>query len=84
MKKISLDGKERPKAIFGGPVCGFTKVERYFDADAMKIIEGWLADETMTGASIARFLNDKAPDLDIRRDSIQRHRKGECACPRLL
>jgi len=80
MEKLSLDNNDRPVPLCKGPICQFTRVANYFDDEALKVIDTWLQDESLSGAAIARHLNAKAPELDLKRGIVQRHRRGECAC----
>jgi len=47
------------------------------DADDLRTA---IADDAITAAAIARALNQRG--IEIGQESIQRHRRGACACPR--
>lgn len=45
-------------------------------------VEEALEDATIPATVINRVLRDAGYDLDPKGESVQRHRRGDCACPR--
>lgn len=45
-------------------------------------VEAALADATIPSTVINRVLRDEGYELDPRAESVQRHRRGDCACAR--
>lgn len=50
------------------------------NADDAADLQAALDDDAITGTAIARALNQRG--IEIGQESIQRHRRGACACPR--
>ncbi len=49
------------------------------DGDAADL-DAALADEAVTGSALARVLQGRGYEID--QSSVQRHRRGDCACDR--
>lgn len=64
-----------------GPLCGIAKVQATLDPADLKALDGYLADrDGITSAVIYRAL--RAEGHTVGKNTIERHRKGECHCGR--
>ena len=64
-----------------GPMCSVALIRAGMDDDELRTLDGWLAlpKEEMPHTRLGRIL--RTAGYEIGRDSVVRHRNGECGCP---
>ena len=81
MAKFTLEDEPFPESR-KGPTCFVGMLLKDLDEQGQAVLNKWLADESITAASIARKLNSVIPDCKVRQPTLMRHRRGDCVCSR--
>ena len=83
--KPLLSDDDRPSVVkVESVLCSITamrlELEKRNDGSA-EVFSAWVADRSLSAASIERTLRKKG--LHLRAGNISRHRAGDCKCPRV-
>lgn len=77
-KRTSLTELVEAHTGRSGGTCAIVKVRAQLDAETAAELDALMADEAVQGSAIARALESLG--FQIKRDSLQRHRRGDCRC----
>ncbi len=63
-----------------GPTCSIRLLLAAMDAEYRAEVEAAISDQTIRATVICEIL--KEDSIDMRPEPLQRHRRGQCACPK--
>lgn len=61
-----------------GPSCSFGRLTATLSTQDKAALDKYMGDAAVASAAIARAL--QAEGINVKRDTVRRHRIGECAC----